>query len=138
MVRDDRQAEEGRGDQDADDDDGHRRAEVGGGADPDGDRLHAGTHRNGGHEGRPGTLAAGAEQGVAAVEAGVAAGEDEVVDEMASGRLVEVLSSCRAAAEPISAVHPSGRLVPPRVRVAIDALLTLGNASTGVSAEPGE
>ncbi|MEF8755683.1 MAG: LysR family transcriptional regulator [Accumulibacter sp.] len=60
-----------------------------------------------------------------------------VADEIASGRLVEVLSSCRAPAEPISAVYPSGRLVPPRVRAAIDALQSLGNAAAGASAQPG-
>ena len=45
-----------------------------------------------------------------------------VQDELASGALVEVLPACRPPAMPISAVVPSGRLVPPRVRVLLDAL----------------
>lgn len=61
-----------------------------------------------------------------------------VADEIASGRLVEVLSSCRAPAEPISVVYPSGRLVPPRVRVVIDALLTLGDTAASLSPAPGQ
>jgi DNA-binding transcriptional LysR family regulator len=49
-----------------------------------------------------------------------------VADEMARGELVEVLPSCRPEAQPISAVYPSGRLVPARVRVLLDALKPLG------------
>ena len=76
--RDEQQAEENRGDQAADDDDGYRRTEARVGADPDGDRQHAGTHRNGGHDDRPRPLAARVEQGVPAVEAVLAAGEDDI------------------------------------------------------------
>ncbi|OUM03358.1 LysR family transcriptional regulator [Variovorax sp. JS1663] len=45
-----------------------------------------------------------------------------VTDELADGRLVELLPSLRPAAMPISAVYPSQRLLPPRVRVVLDAL----------------
>jgi len=45
-----------------------------------------------------------------------------VQDELASGELIEVLASCRPAPMPISVVYQSGRLLPARVRVAIDAL----------------
>lgn len=48
-----------------------------------------------------------------------------VEDELARGELVELLPSCRPEAMPISLVYPSGRLVPARVRVAIDALAAL-------------
>ena len=48
-----------------------------------------------------------------------------VQDELARGDLVEVLPACRPASMPISAVVPSGRLVPPRVRVLLDALEVL-------------
>ena len=41
-------------------------------------------------------------------------------DEVARGELVEVLRSCRPAPMPISAVYPSGRLVPPRVRAVLE------------------
>lgn len=43
-------------------------------------------------------------------------------DLLASGELVEVLPSLRPPPSPISAVYPSGRLVPPRVRVFLAAL----------------
>jgi len=46
-------------------------------------------------------------------------------DELASGAVVEVLASLRPAAMPISVVMPSARLLPPRVRVVLDALETL-------------
>lgn len=46
-------------------------------------------------------------------------------DELACGQLVEVLPACRPAPMPISAVMPSSRLVPPRVRLALDALEAL-------------
>lgn len=49
-----------------------------------------------------------------------------VASELARGELVELLSSCRSEAQPISAVYPSGRLVPARVRVLLDALKPLG------------
>lgn len=45
-----------------------------------------------------------------------------VADELASGALVEVLTTLRPAPMPISAVVPSLRLMPPRVRVVLDAL----------------
>jgi LysR family transcriptional regulator for bpeEF and oprC len=51
--------------------------------------------------------------------------DNMVAEELASGEVVEVLASCRPEAEPISVVHPSGRLVPARVRVAIEALESL-------------
>jgi len=49
-----------------------------------------------------------------------------VAAELQRGELVEVLPSCRPEAMPISAVVPSGRLVPARVRVLLDALRALG------------
>ena len=45
-----------------------------------------------------------------------------VADELARGELVEILPSCRPEPMPISIVYPSGRLLPARVRVAIEAL----------------
>jgi hypothetical protein len=45
--------------------------------------------------------------------------------ELARGELVELLHSCRPEAMPINLVYPSGRLVPARVRVAIEALTAL-------------
>lgn len=50
---------------------------------------------------------------------------------LAAGTLVEVLPSCRPAPMPISAVLPSGRLVPPRVRAVLDALKAFGAAARG-------
>lgn len=51
---------------------------------------------------------------------------DYVVErELASGALVELLSSCRPVPMPISVVYPASRLVPARVRVASEALETL-------------
>ena len=48
---------------------------------------------------------------------------DHVVDDhLAQGSLTEVLADCRPPAMPISAVVPSNRLVPPRVRVLLAAL----------------
>lgn len=46
--------------------------------------------------------------------------------ELASGALVELLPALRPAPLPISAVIPSGRLVPARVRLLLDALSALG------------
>lgn len=43
-------------------------------------------------------------------------------DALASGELREVLPSCRPEPMPIHLVYPSGRLVPARVRAAIEAL----------------
>jgi hypothetical protein len=51
--------------------------------------------------------------------------------------LLAASASSRAPAEPISIVYPSGRLVPPRVRVVIDALLTLGDNAASLSPAPG-
>jgi LysR family transcriptional regulator for bpeEF and oprC len=45
-----------------------------------------------------------------------------VQDELASGELVEVLPGSRPEAMPINVVYPSGRLLPARVRAAIDSL----------------
>ncbi len=45
-----------------------------------------------------------------------------VLDELTRGELVELLPSCRPEPMPIHIVYPSGRLVPERVRVAIEAL----------------
>lgn len=49
-------------------------------------------------------------------------------DELASGRLVELLPGLRPAALPISLVYPSARLVPARVRVALEVLGAMGDA----------
>jgi DNA-binding transcriptional LysR family regulator len=46
-------------------------------------------------------------------------------DELARGALVEVMAAQRPAPMPISAVLPSLRLMPPRVRVVLDALQDL-------------
>lgn len=43
-------------------------------------------------------------------------------DELADGRLAEVLSDLRPSAMPIYAVMPAGRLVPARVRILMDTL----------------
>ena len=48
-----------------------------------------------------------------------------VQDEVARGQLVPVLPDHQPAPMPISAVVPSGRLVPPRVRVLLEALEAL-------------
>jgi DNA-binding transcriptional LysR family regulator len=48
-----------------------------------------------------------------------------VADELARGQLVEVLPSCRPEPLPIFAVYPSGRLLPARVRAALEALESL-------------
>jgi LysR family transcriptional regulator, regulator for bpeEF and oprC len=45
--------------------------------------------------------------------------------ELAAGELVEVLSSCRPESDPISVVYPSGRLLPARVKAAIEVLESL-------------
>lgn len=46
-------------------------------------------------------------------------------DELEGGRLVEVLQSCRPAPMPVSAVTPSSRLMPPRVKLVLEALEAL-------------
>jgi LysR family transcriptional regulator, regulator for bpeEF and oprC len=51
--------------------------------------------------------------------------DNMVQGELARGELVEVLPACRPEAEPISVVYPSGRLLPSRVKAAIEALETL-------------
>lgn len=57
-----------------------------------------------------------------------------VQDELASGELVEVLPGCRPEPMPINVVYPSGRLLPARVRAAIDALDALRQRSQRRSA----
>lgn len=57
--------------------------------------------------------------------------EPMVMDELARGELVEVLPSCRPEPMPVQVVYPSGRLLPARVRVAIDALAALRHRATG-------
>lgn len=54
-----------------------------------------------------------------------------VQDELARGQLVELLPSCRPEAMPIQLVYPSGRLLPSRVRVALDALSALRRRAAG-------
>ena len=51
-------------------------------------------------------------------------------DELAAGQVVEVMSALRPAPMPISAVTPSSRLMPPRVKLALDALETLRKRRT--------
>lgn len=48
-------------------------------------------------------------------------------DELADGRLVEVLPQLRAPVMPIHAVMPANRMVPARVRVLLDALQALAD-----------
>lgn len=50
-----------------------------------------------------------------------------VREELRRGELVELLPSCRPEPMPISVVYASGRLLPARVRVALDALESLRN-----------
>ncbi len=54
-----------------------------------------------------------------------------VDDELADGSLVEVLAARRPPPMPISAVLPSARLVPPRVRLLLDALQGLRERRSG-------
>lgn len=57
---------------------------------------------------------------------GVAQLPDNVVaDDLAAGRLVELLPSCAPSRLPVHVVLPSGRMVPPRVRAAVEALQDL-------------
>lgn len=51
-------------------------------------------------------------------------------DELADGRLVEVLPQLRAPVMPIHAVMPANRMVPARVRVLLDALQALADPDT--------
>ena len=54
---------------------------------------------------------------------GIAQLPDNMVDQqIARGELVELLPGHRPAPMPVSAVYPSGRLVPPRVRAVLEAL----------------
>ena len=56
---------------------------------------------------------------------------DSIVEnELRRGDLIEVLPGCRPAPMPISVVYQSGRLLPARVRVAIEALDALRQRST--------
>jgi len=67
---------------------------------------------------------------IAALCAGLGLGQIPdymVADELRDGRLVEVLKGCRPEPAPISLVWPSGRLLPARVRVAIEALAPIGS-----------
>ena len=52
-------------------------------------------------------------------------------DELARGRLVEVMQAVRPAPMPISAVVPSLRLMPPRVPEVLDALEALRERHAG-------
>jgi DNA-binding transcriptional LysR family regulator len=67
----------------------------------------------------------------ACIGLGLAQVPDYVVrDELADGRLVEVLCAHRPEAMPISAVYPGARLLPARVRALLDVLETLRDAGT--------
>ena len=55
--------------------------------------------------------------------------DDMVTQELARGDLLEMLPSCRPEPVPISVVYPSGRLLPARVRIAIEALKALRQRS---------
>src|SRR5262245_28424638 len=55
-----------------------------------------------------------------------------LTDALAAGRLVEVLADFRPVPLPISVVYPSTRMLPPRVRVFIDALTERGAAKPRV------
>ena len=62
----------------------------------------------------------------AAAGVGIAQLPDNMVDRhIELGELVELLPGHRPARMPVSAVYPSGRLVPPRVRAVLEALETL-------------
>lgn len=52
-----------------------------------------------------------------------------IADELATGRLVELLPRLRPPALPISVVYPSARLVPARVRVAVELLGAMGGSA---------
>lgn len=53
--------------------------------------------------------------------------------ELARGELVELLPSCRPEAMPIHVIYPSGRLLPARVSVAIEALTALRHRLDGAA-----
>ena len=55
-----------------------------------------------------------------------------LTDALAAGRVVEVLAEFRPLPMPISVVYPSTRMLPPRVRVFIDALAERGAAKPRV------
>ncbi|WP_157269510.1 LysR family transcriptional regulator [Azohydromonas aeria] len=79
----------------------------------------------------PPNVAARINDGEAMVEAArLGLGLCQVPDYMAAaalarGELVEVLPGCRPPPMPVSVVHPGGRLLPARVRVALEALSAL-------------
>lgn len=52
-------------------------------------------------------------------------------DELRNGRLVELLPGLRPLPMPISVVAPTGRLMPARVRAAMEALAAMGRRRTG-------
>ena len=87
-------------------------------------------HGEGGHEQQCVQQAVGRERGhevalstAARVGMGLCQLPDYIVqDEVASGELVELLPGFQPEPRPISAVVSSGRLGPPRVRVALGAL----------------
>lgn len=54
-----------------------------------------------------------------------------VNDEIGRGELVELLSSCRPIPMPIHLVRPAGRMVPARVRAALDVLEALKQRRAG-------
>jgi LysR family transcriptional regulator, regulator for bpeEF and oprC len=56
--------------------------------------------------------------------------------ELAAGTLMEVMAAQRPAAMPISAVMPSSRLVPPRVRLVLEALDTLRQRTPSPTGQP--
>lgn len=57
-----------------------------------------------------------------------------VGDELAQGRLVEVLPEARPPAQAISVVYPAARQMPARVRAAVDAFVAIG--SREMAAQP--
>lgn len=59
-----------------------------------------------------------------------------VADELASGALVEVLPDCRPDPLPISAVVPSGRLLPPRTKLLLQTLQTLRERQPATGRKP--
>jgi len=59
-----------------------------------------------------------------------------VADELARGELVELLPSCRPEPMPIHLVYPSARLLPARVKLAIEALEGLRRRENAAGAQP--
>jgi len=60
-----------------------------------------------------------------------------IAEELRSGSLVELLPSLRPAPMPISAVMPSSRLIPPRVRALLDLLAAMPSAFPPAPPIPG-